>query len=277
MVIEKRRDKMEGASRWLMLAGGSAAVIWGLKRRGILGSATALAGANFAVMGLTGERNLLEWIGLATPLDESPPYGRGIKIRRSVTINRPADQLYRFWRNFENLPRFMTHIESVRVHDGTHSHWIVKTPRGRRIEWNAEITAERENELIGWRASGTFVGHAGSVRFEKAPDGRGAIVRVQLQYDPAGGKLAANVARLFGGEPEQLIREALSGFKQLMETGEIATTEGQSSGRRERRLPGGERPRRELHRKPEPVEEGSEESFPASDAPAWMSGGGSGD
>ncbi len=263
--------------RWASLVGGGAALYWGLKRRGLFGSAAALAGANYAVAGITGERNLFELLGVRLPTDRSLPYGRGVKIRRSVTINRPVDQLYRFWRNFENLPRFMSHLESVRVTGETTSHWVVSID-SRRVEWDAELTAERENELIGWRSSGGIVDHAGSVQFEKAPGGRGTIVRVQAQYNAPGGKLGANIAKLFGSEPEQLIREDLTRFKQLMETGEIPTTEGQPSGRREsaRALWGADRPRGEMVRRGSPVEEGSEASFPASDAPSWMAGGGGG-
>lgn len=278
MEIEKQRNRTGGAQRWATLAGGAAALYWGLKHRGMLGWPVALVGANYATAGFTGDRNLIELMGIRTPFDKSLPYGRGIKIRRSVTINRPPDQLYRFWRNFENLPRFMSNLEWVKVSDGTHSHWVARVAGGRTVEWDAEITAERENELIGWRGSGPVIDHAGSVRFEKAPAGRGTTVRVQVQYNPTGGKFAASLAKLLGSEPEQLIREDLTRFKQLMETGEIPTTEGQPSGRGESRrtLWGQDRPRSEMMRRGSPVEEGSEASFPASDAPAWMAGGGGG-
>jgi uncharacterized membrane protein len=278
MEIEKQRNRVGGVQRWAVLGGGAAALIWGLKRRGIIGWPVALAGANYTVMGITGERNLFQLLGWKSPMDSSLSYGRGIKFRRAVTINRPVEQLYRFWRNLENLGRFMSNVESVTVLDNARSHWVVKAPGGRTVEWDAEITAERENELIGWRATGGPVDHAGSVRFEPAPGGRGAVVRVQMQYNPPGGKIGAGLAKLFGSEPEQMIREDLTRFKQLMETGEIPTTKGQPAGRRKEAIAPDrdQRPRHEHMRRGEPVEEGSEASFPASDAPSWMAGGGGG-
>ncbi|MDT5296371.1 MAG: hypothetical protein QOJ76_3251, partial [Acidobacteriota bacterium] len=162
----------------------------------------------------------------------SVPAERGTKVEKSVIINRPAEELYRFWRNFENLPHFMNHLESVRVTGGDRSHWVAKAPAGTTVEWEAEIYNEKENELIAWRTlEGADVDSAGSVRFEKATGGRGTVVRVSLKYDPPGGKLGSLVARLFGENPDQQIDEDLGRFKQLMETGDIITTEGQPSGR----------------------------------------------
>lgn len=276
MEIEKQRHTIAGAQRWAALAGGGVALIWGLRRRGILGWPVALAGARWTAMGITGQRDkLLEYVGFVSPMDQGLPYGRGVKIRRSVTINRPPEQLYHYWRSFENLPRLLDTLESVTVTDQTHSHWVAKGPRGRRLEWDAEITAERENEMIGWRSTGGAADHAGSVRFERAPGDRGTIVRVQIQYNPPGGRLAAEIAEMFGVGVEHMIRESLTHFKQLMEAGEIPTTEGQTSGRRSRRMRAF-RPAARVAGGRDVVEEGSEQSFPASDAPSWMSGGGGG-
>jgi uncharacterized membrane protein len=271
--IEKQRNRISGAARWISLLGGGAAVWYGLRRRSLFGSAVALAGARYAARGIIGESNLLEYTGLAA---NGAPYGRGIKIRRSVTIDKPREELYRFWKNFENLPHFMKHVESVRIVDETRSHWVVKAPAGRTIEWDAEIVAARENELVGWRSINAMVENAGSVRFEDAPGGRGTVVRVQFQYNPPAGKVGATIAKLFGEEPDQQVKEDLYRFKQLMEAGEIITTKGQPSGRavtaRHGRFP--ERPLAESLRHTEPVETASEESFPASDAPSWTAGGG---
>ncbi len=273
MEIEKQRDKIAGADRWLSLLGGSAAVVYGLKRRSLFGSALALVGADFALRGIAGNRDVLQFLGLRPFFDGSLPYGRGIKMRRSVTIARPLEELYRYWHNFENLPRFMQHVKSVRVLDHRRSHWVVTAPGGKTVHWDAEIIADRAPELIGWRARGGGIDHAGSVRFEPAPGNRGTIIRVQLQYNPAGGHITSAVARLFGEEPDQQIHDDLRRFKQLMEVGEIVTNEGQPSGRaaEARGAITAERREEEMARV-EPVEEASMESFPASDAPSWASG-----
>jgi uncharacterized membrane protein len=155
-----------------------------------------------------------------------------IHVKRSVTINRSPADLYNFWRNFENLPQFMSHLESVQVTGPTRSHWVARGPAGKRVEWDAEIINERTDELIAWKSlEGADVDNSGSVRFEPAPGGRGTIVRVQFQFQPPAGVLGANVARLWGESPEKQVPVELRRFKQLMETGEILKTEGQSAGR----------------------------------------------
>ena len=156
----------------------------------------------------------------------------GIKVTHAVTINQPSEALYTFWRDFTNLPQIMDHLESVTVQDSTHSHWVAKAPLGRTVEWNAEIINEKPGELIAWRSlPGADVDSAGSVQFKPAPVGRGTEVRVELSYLPPAGKIGAVVARLLGEEPKKQLDDDLRHFKQLMEAGERATTEGQSSGR----------------------------------------------
>jgi len=182
------------------------------------------------------------------------PYGYGIKMKRSVTVNASADQLYAFWRRLENLSVLFDNVISVRALDDTRSHWSLKVPGGLTLEWDAEITIDRKGEMIGWRSlGGADLDNAGYVRFERAPGGRGTVVRVALQYNPPAGKFGAALATLFGEKPATQIEEALRKFKQVMETGEIATTTGEQK----------------LRHSVEPVEAASEDSFPASDAPAW--------
>ena len=148
----------------------------------------------------------------------------------SVTISRPLPELYRFWRDFENLPQFMQHLESVSPREEGISHWVAKGPAGMQVEWDARIINEVENKVIGWQSlDGSTVSTAGSVNFDEDP--HGTRVTVHLQYNPPGGKLGAAVAKMFGEEPNQTIREDLRRLKQLMETGEIPTPEGQPSGR----------------------------------------------
>jgi uncharacterized membrane protein len=155
--------------------------------------------------------------------------GRGIKVEESVTIARRPEELFRFWRDFRNLPRFMEHLESVTVIDANRSRWVAKGPGGSRVEWEAEIHNEIENELIAWRSVGDAdVNNAGSVHFRAAPGG-GTEVRVVLSYEPPAhtGRLGQAIARLFGEEPGQQVREDLGRFKQVMEAGVAATAAGQ--------------------------------------------------
>jgi uncharacterized membrane protein len=138
-------------------------------------------------------------------------------VERSIVVNRPAAEVYYFWRNFENLPRFMDHLESVTVLDENRSHWVAKAPAGTRVEWDAVIHNEIENELIAWRSlPGADVNNAGSVHFTPAGD-NATEVRVVLSYEPPAGKLGAAVARLLGEEPSRQVEDDLRRLKQVME------------------------------------------------------------
>jgi uncharacterized membrane protein len=151
----------------------------------------------------------------------------GVKVEQVTTINKPVHEVYQFWRRFENLPRFMRHLESVESLGGTRSRWRAKAPAGMTVEWEAEILQERPDEWIAWRSiEGSDVQNSGSVRFTPAPGARGTELRVQLQYSPPAGAVGRAVAKLFGEEPEQQIKEDLHRFKQLMETGEIPISDG---------------------------------------------------
>ena len=155
-----------------------------------------------------------------------------IQVKKSITINRSPEDLYKFWHEFQNLPRFMNDLESVQIIGEKRSHWIVKGLVGKRIEWDAEITEDRPNEFIAWRSlEGSQVQNSGSVRFEPAQGKPGTVVRVEIEYRPPAGLLGATVAKFLGAEPKQQLHENLHRFRQLMETGEIITTEGQPAGR----------------------------------------------
>jgi uncharacterized membrane protein len=150
-------------------------------------------------------------------------------VDESITIHRPLPQVYRFWRNFENLPQFMKHLDMVAMREAGVSHWVARGPAGMKVEWDARIINEVENKVIGWQSlEGSMVSTAGSVNFDESD--RGTRVRVHLQYNPPAGKLGAAVAWLLGEEPGQQIREDLRRLKQLLETGEIPTTQGQPRG-----------------------------------------------
>jgi uncharacterized membrane protein len=162
----------------------------------------------------------------------SVPSGEGIKVEKSVLVNRPAQELYRFWRNFENLPRFMDHLESVTVVDENRSHWVAKAPAGTKVEWDAIIHNEIENQLIAWRSlPGADVNNAGSVHFMPAPDGVATEVRVILSYEPPAGKVGAAVAKLFGEEPSKQVEDDLRRFKQVVEAAEVAGNTRHPAGR----------------------------------------------
>jgi uncharacterized membrane protein len=154
-------------------------------------------------------------------------------VAKSITINTPPETLYRFWRTLENFPRFMRHLEEVKTTGERTSHWVARAPAGTRVEWDAEIVEDEANARIAWRTlPDSSVEHEGVVSFEAAPGGRGTIVRVSMSYVPPAGKLGVHFAKLFGEEPNLQIDGDLRRLKQLIETGEIATTEGQPSGRR---------------------------------------------
>ena len=166
---------------------------------------------------------------------------RGVQTRNGVVpitvtlaIIRSPDELYRYWRDVANLPRFMAHLESVEVTGDRRSRWRATGPAGGRIEWEAEITDDRPNEFLAWRSiEGADVGHEGSVRFAPAPGGSGTFVTVEMRYRPPLGTLGAAVAAWFGEDPAQTVKMDLRRFKQVMETGEVITTQGQPAGRAE--------------------------------------------
>jgi uncharacterized membrane protein len=213
--------------RWAALIGGGALVLTGLKQGSLRGALTALAGGGLVYHGATSQKSLESTVG------EAMGIGQSVKVEKSVTIsNKSPDELYQVWHDFENLPSFMKHLKSVQVIDERRSHWIANAPAGTSVEWDAEIVSDQPGKLIAWTSvEGAEVDNSGLVRFQAAPNGQGTEVKVVLEYNPPGGVVSTAIAKLFGEEPEQQVGDALRYFKQLMETGEIATVEGQSSGR----------------------------------------------
>jgi uncharacterized membrane protein len=162
-----------------------------------------------------------------------PGTGGRRRVLQAVTVNRPPGECYRFWRDFESFPRFMRHVEEVRVIDDTRSHWRASAPAGRHVEWDAEIVTDEPDRLLSWRsAEGSDVYNSGAVRFWPAPGGKGTLIEVEMEYRPPAGKAGAMLAMLFGEEPSQQIEGDLRRFKQLIETGEVPTTRGQPHGQR---------------------------------------------
>jgi uncharacterized membrane protein len=216
-------SSVSDTERWGTLIGGGALVLLGLRQGSLRGALTALAGGGLIYRGVTAQTGIQETLGM----------NDSIKVEKTVTIsNKSPEELYRFWRNFENLPRFMKHVKHVSVVNDKRSHWIATAPMGASVEWDAEIVNEWENHLIAWSSvEGADIDNSGFVRFQPAPDGRGTEVKVVIEYNPPGGAVTATLAKLFGEEPKQQIGDDLRRFKMLMEAGEIATTEGQPSGR----------------------------------------------
>lgn len=155
----------------------------------------------------------------------------GTGVVRALTINLPRQEVYAFWRDFENLPRFMRHLESVTVLDERRSHWVAKGPAGTTVEWDAEITADEPGSLIAWQSVGNSdINNAGAVHFSDAPGDRGTELLVELTYEAPGGAIGRGIAKLFGEEPKLQVREDMRRFKALIETGVIPTIIGQPTG-----------------------------------------------
>lgn len=148
--------------------------------------------------------------------------GRGIHVAESITIARSPEEVYRFWRNFENLPRFMEHLEAVQTLDDHRSHWRARAPAGTDVEWDAELIDDQPHRLIAWRSlEGADVPNSGVVRFIAAPGNQGTEVHVELSYDPPGGRAGALLAKLLGEEPQQQVASDLRRLKQVLEAGEV--------------------------------------------------------
>ncbi|KRB81534.1 cyclase [Sphingomonas sp. Root710] len=155
-------------------------------------------------------------------------------IGRTVTINRPRAELYAYWRDFAKLPSFMDNVVRVDVVDDARSHWVVKAPGGKTVEWDAVITEEREGETIAWASTeGADVPNSGRIDFRDAPGGRGTVVTATIVYDPPAGVVGKLIAKMFQREPAIQARRDLRRFKQLMETGEIATAARTRAAREE--------------------------------------------
>ncbi len=239
MILRHRRQEQMNIGdpeRAVSVIGGALLVFAGLKRGTFAGLIGALVGAELVRRGITGRSFLYERLGVDTTDRYEDPatrfFRRGIHVEEAVTIQRPREEVYQFWRNFENLPRFMNHLKSVEIIDDKTSRWVAKAPAGYGVEWNAEIINEEPGSLIAWRSLlGADVDNRGAVRFRDAPQGRGTEVKVTIEYIPPAGRLGAAVAGLFGEDPRRQIRDDLRRLRQILETGEVPTTRGQPTGR----------------------------------------------
>lgn len=218
---------------------GSAAVRPGNPRRGRALGALAVVGAITAI----------DYAASAQLTSRSRQGGEPVTggheafVEQAMIVNRSPQECYAYWRDLANLPRFIRMLQSIAIKDERNSHWVMQVAGGAKLEWDSEITVDRPNERIAWHSvERSSVTHAGSVRFDPAPGGRGCIVRVLMHYRPPMGRAGVGLAKLLGRDPNTEAREDLRRFKALIETGEIPTTRGQPSGRRSwlgRRTPDG--------------------------------------
>ena len=179
----------------------------------------ALGGGSLLLRGTTGYCPVYKNLHVSTAEMDNVDT-RGIHVGEAITINKPPEEVYRFWRNFENLPKFMNHLKNVIVTGELTSTWMAKGPTGRTIQWNAIIINEKENELIAWRSLvGADIPNAGSVRFKPTPGGLGTEVHVTIQYYPPGGRLGEAFARFFGEEPSLQVADDLKRLKRSLEAG----------------------------------------------------------
>jgi uncharacterized membrane protein len=235
------------AERVISVAAGATLAVYGLDRRDVAGGLLAVVGAELMRRGATGHCLVYEALNVSTASDAtyhgfhrdlpaSPAAtvraSRAVKIEHSVTVMRPAAELYAFWRDPVNVPRVVEFIEAVDAMSETTARWRARGPVGIAIEWDARIINDIPNELLAWKSVGDAdIPNAGSIHFRPAPDAKGTVVRLVLEYEPPAGHVGAWVAKLVRENPDEQLLTALRRFKQLAETGEVLVNEGQTSGR----------------------------------------------
>lgn len=226
-----KRQNIGETERTVSKVAGGALAVYGLARRNPIGWGLAVLGIGLLRRGMTGYCPVTAALGAEPEDREVAPWKRPVAVRKAVTIQRPRNEVYDFWRDFENLPRFMDHLESVAVRAGGISHWVAKGPAGSTVAWDAEVIADEPDRRIAWRSlPGSEIENSGEVRFADAPGG-GTEVRVELTYRPPAGMVGAAVAKLFGEEPDGQIADDLYRLRALLEAGEVPTIDGQPSSR----------------------------------------------
>jgi uncharacterized membrane protein len=239
---QQQKVNVGDGERMVSVAAGAIVGLLGLSRRSLPGLLMAGVGGAMVYRGATGHCHAYQALGIDTADDEQQRgerseaeiAKRGIHVANSFLINRPAGELYRFWRNFENLPQIMTHLDSVRTIDERRSHWVARLPKiagGKTLEWDAQVTRDDPDSLIAWQSlPGSDIDTAGQVRFEPAMGDRGTLVHAFMNYVPPGGMLTMLLAPLLNKGSFRLIREDMRNFKRIMEVGEIPTIIGQPHG-----------------------------------------------
>jgi uncharacterized membrane protein len=218
--------------RYLSLGAGLTLIVLALKAGDWRGLLLAALGGQMIYRGMTGHDAVYSALGLNTSVATnkhavSVPHEQGVHVTASVTINRSQEDLYNYWRNLENLPMVMPHLERVEVLDDKRSRWTAKAPANIPVTWESEIHNEVPFDVIAWRSVGdSMIANAGAVRFKPAPAGRGTEVHVTFEYTPPAGNLGVTLAKLLGADPEMQTKQGLRRLKQMMEAGEIANNNG---------------------------------------------------
>jgi uncharacterized membrane protein len=259
-----KRVNISDNERLLSVIGGGALVLYGL-RRAPAGLLLTLLGGALIQRGVSGHCSVYQALDMNTA--EGSEHLR--TVTRSLTINRRADDIYDFWRNLKNMPRFLPHIDQVDERDEQISHWSASLPLVKQIDWDVEITDDQTDRSITWRSRpGAPLHYSTTVSFEPAPGHRGTEMTLSLQYQPPGGVVGAAAAKLFGMALEQQVAEALRRCKQIMETGQLTTSDSAPPAE-----PAPHQDRRQSQRGlRDEVSVAADQSFPASDPPAWTLG-----
>lgn len=211
--------------RWLSAAGGAVLALFGLKRRSALGLAAAALGAGLIKRGVTGQCGLYRALGIDAARSKDQPaspkayFERSEQVCAEVTVRRPAEELYSFWRDLSRLPEIMSHLKRVEVLDDRRSRWTATGLAGEAITWDAEIINDQRGRLIAWRSlAGADVDCAGSVRFLPTDDGLATTIKIAMDYIPPAGRVGAAAARLFGRDAGQQIQSDLERFRDHMDS-----------------------------------------------------------
>lgn len=223
------RKNVGSIERGASIAIGAIALLSAFRRRGISGLLSGAAGSALLYRGISGHCDVYEKLGIdhsksdTRNASELPEHGT--KVVQAVTIHRPPNEVYAFWKDLRNLPKFMRRLSRVELLEDGKSHWIAISPVGRTVEWDARITFDKPGELIVWETlPGADLESKGSVRFDPAPGGQGTILKVSLFYRPLYGKLGVLIAKLLHQAPDQQLREDLRRLKQILEAGERPAT-----------------------------------------------------
>ena len=233
--VPRTFTNVSSTERWLSLAAGTYLTTCGISGKGP-GIASLLTGGYLLYRAATGNCPGYQCLGVSmsdsTAKNSAIAAGHGSRVDCSITVMKSAAEVYRFWRDFENLPRFMTHLIDVDTTSDGQSLWTAEGPLGLKVSWEAKIVSDIPNRIISWKSlPGADVDTAGSVHFEEQPHGRGTDVRIELKFAPPAGKFGSAIAALFGKSPQKQIQEDLRRFKQILETGEIPTAGRSVSGK----------------------------------------------